>query len=42
MFLAHTVNGQTLPIEHGYPVRLVAKGRYGNEWVKWVERIEVK
>ncbi len=41
VFLAHTVNGQTLPIEHGYPLRLVVKGKYGNEWVKWVERIEV-
>jgi len=42
VFLAHVVNGQILPPEHGYPMRLVVKGRYGDFWVKWVERIEVK
>jgi len=41
VFLAHTVNGQVLPIDHGYPLRLVARGRYGYDWVKWVEHIEV-
>ena len=41
VFLAHTVNGQILPPAHGYPLRLVVRGRYGYEWVKWVERIEV-
>jgi DMSO/TMAO reductase YedYZ molybdopterin-dependent catalytic subunit len=41
VFLAHTVDGQTLPKEHGYPVRLVVKGKYGSSWVKWVSRIEV-
>ena len=40
-FLAHTVNGQTLPIDHGYPLRLVVKGEYGQFWVKWIYRIEV-
>jgi DMSO/TMAO reductase YedYZ molybdopterin-dependent catalytic subunit len=42
IFLAHTVDGQALPLEHGYPLRLVAKGKYGSYWVKWVERIEVR
>lgn len=42
VFLAHTVNGQILPKEHGYPIRLVAKGHYGSDWVKWVDRIEIK
>ncbi|GAJ00205.1 unnamed protein product, partial [marine sediment metagenome] len=42
IFLAHTVDGQTLPAEHGYPLRLVAKGKYGSYWVKWVESIEVR
>jgi DMSO/TMAO reductase YedYZ molybdopterin-dependent catalytic subunit len=41
VFLAHTVNGQVLPAEHGYPLRLVVRGNYGHDWVKWVERIEV-
>jgi DMSO/TMAO reductase YedYZ molybdopterin-dependent catalytic subunit len=42
VFLAYKVNGQALPREHGYPLRLVVTGRYGANWVKWVERIEVK
>lgn len=41
VFLAHTVNGQILPREHGYPLRLVVRGEYGDQWVKWVDRIEV-
>ncbi len=41
VFLAYQVDGQTLPKEHGYPVRLVVKGMYGAFWVKWVSRIEV-
>jgi len=41
-FLAYSVNGQVLPLEHGYPVRLVATGRFGNLWVKWVENISVE
>ncbi len=41
-FLAYQVYGQTLPKEHGYPVRLVAGSKLGNVWVKWLFRIEVK
>jgi DMSO/TMAO reductase YedYZ molybdopterin-dependent catalytic subunit len=41
VFLAYEVNGETLPVEHGYPLRLVARHQYGSKWVKWVERIEV-
>jgi len=42
VFLAHMVNGQVLPPEHGYPLRLVVEGDYGYMWVKWVEHIEVQ
>ena len=42
VFLAHSVNGEVLPLEHGYPLRLVAEGRYGSDWVKWVKHIEVR
>lgn len=42
VFLAHTVNGQILPAEHGFPLRLVVTGEYGSLWVKWVDRIEVR
>jgi DMSO/TMAO reductase YedYZ molybdopterin-dependent catalytic subunit len=41
VFLAYEVNGETLPSEHGYPLRLVVRHQYGSNWVKWVERIEV-
>ncbi len=40
-FLAYEVNGQTLPLEHGYPLRLVVRHQYGGRWVKWLTRIEV-
>jgi DMSO/TMAO reductase YedYZ molybdopterin-dependent catalytic subunit len=42
VFLAYQVNGQTLPPAHGYPLRLVAKGKNGATWVKWVNRLEVE
>jgi DMSO/TMAO reductase YedYZ molybdopterin-dependent catalytic subunit len=41
VFLAYEVNGETLPPEHGYPLRLVVRNQYGSKWVKWVEHIEV-
>ena len=42
VFLAHMVNGQVLPEEHGYPLRLVVRGDYGHRWGKWIERIHVE
>jgi DMSO/TMAO reductase YedYZ molybdopterin-dependent catalytic subunit len=42
VFLAYEVNGEPLPKEHGYPIRVVARHQYGNRWVKWLERIEVQ
>jgi DMSO/TMAO reductase YedYZ molybdopterin-dependent catalytic subunit len=41
LFLAYQVNGATLPRKHGYPLRLVAEGRYGSEWVKCVWNVKV-
>ena len=41
VFLAYEVNGETLPSEHGYPLRLVVRHQYGSKWVKWVEHIEI-
>jgi DMSO/TMAO reductase YedYZ molybdopterin-dependent catalytic subunit len=40
VLLAYAVNGQTLPAEHGYPLRLTVKGKFGAYWVKWLERID--
>jgi DMSO/TMAO reductase YedYZ molybdopterin-dependent catalytic subunit len=42
VFLAYKVNGQVLPPEHGYPLRLVVKDKDGGNWIKWVDHIEVK
>ena len=40
--LAYEVNGMTLPVEHGYPVRLAVGSELGDYWVKWLFRIEVQ
>ncbi|HEX6506592.1 MAG TPA: sulfite oxidase [Chloroflexota bacterium] len=37
--LAYTMNGEPLPVEHGFPVRLLVPGWYGMASVKWVTRI---
>jgi len=42
LFLALKVNGETLPKEHGFPVRLVAEDILGGRWVKWISAIGVK
>ena len=39
MLLAHTVGGAPLSRGHGAPARLVAPGRRGLWWVKWVTEI---
>ncbi|MCF8051214.1 MAG: molybdopterin-dependent oxidoreductase [Desulfobacterales bacterium] len=41
VFLAYAVNGRPLPVEHGFPLRVVAEGHWGAEWVKYVYRVEV-
>lgn len=42
LLLAWEVNGEPLPTEHGFPLRLVAPGWYGVANVKWLKRIEVR
>jgi len=39
VFLAYQVNGQTLPVRNGYPLRVVAEDYYGDDWVKYVFRV---
>jgi DMSO/TMAO reductase YedYZ molybdopterin-dependent catalytic subunit len=39
--LATHVGGEPISHDHGAPARLVAPGRRGFEWVKWVTRVEV-
>lgn len=40
--VATHVGGEQLSHGHGAPLRLVAPGRRGFQWVKWVTRIEVR
>ncbi|MEO6964383.1 MAG: molybdopterin-dependent oxidoreductase, partial [Acidobacteriaceae bacterium] len=38
--LAYKLNGNTLPSEHGAPLRLRVENQLGYKMVKWIERIE--
>jgi DMSO/TMAO reductase YedYZ molybdopterin-dependent catalytic subunit len=38
--LAYAMNGEPLPIQHGYPVRLIVPSWYGVASVKWLTSIE--
>ena len=40
VFLAYAVNGEKLPQQHGFPLRIVAEDYYGSDWVKYVYKIE--
>jgi DMSO/TMAO reductase YedYZ molybdopterin-dependent catalytic subunit len=39
VLLAYEMNGEALPAQHGYPLRLVVPGWYGMTHVKWLSRI---
>jgi len=39
--LAYAMNGEPLPVEHGYPLRLIVPGWYAVASVKWLTEIEV-
>jgi sulfane dehydrogenase subunit SoxC len=41
LLLAYAMNGQPLPPQHGFPLRLVVPGWYGMTSVKWLERVTV-
>jgi DMSO/TMAO reductase YedYZ molybdopterin-dependent catalytic subunit len=41
VLLAYAVNGQPLPPQHGYPLRLIVPGWYGMTHVKWLQSISV-
>jgi DMSO/TMAO reductase YedYZ molybdopterin-dependent catalytic subunit len=38
--LAFRMNGEALPVGHGYPLRAIVPGWYGMDSVKWLIRIE--
>jgi DMSO/TMAO reductase YedYZ molybdopterin-dependent catalytic subunit len=39
--LAYEMNGVPLPDRHGYPLRVIVPGYFGEKNVKWVTRVEV-
>lgn len=39
VFIAYKVNETPLPKKHGFPLRLVAEGYYGYDWVKYVYKV---
>jgi sulfane dehydrogenase subunit SoxC len=41
VLLAYAVNGEPLPPQHGYPLRLIVPGWYGMTQVKWLRTITV-
>ena len=41
VLLAYAMNGEALPIVHGYPLRVVVPGWYAVASVKWLTEIEV-
>jgi DMSO/TMAO reductase YedYZ molybdopterin-dependent catalytic subunit len=41
VLLAYAMNGEPLPMEHGYPLRLIVPGWYAVASVKWLTEIEL-
>jgi DMSO/TMAO reductase YedYZ molybdopterin-dependent catalytic subunit len=39
--LAYEMNGETLPVKHGFPLRVIAPGWASDSWVKWLTSITV-
>ncbi|MFN2509290.1 MAG: molybdopterin-dependent oxidoreductase [Chthoniobacterales bacterium] len=39
--LAYEMNGEPLPQRHGFPLRMIVPGRYGEKQPKWLTRIEL-
>ena len=39
--LAWSMNGAELPVRHGYPLRALIPGRFGEENPKWLTRVEL-
>lgn len=42
VLLAYAINGQPLPPQHGFPLRLIVPGWYGMAHVKWLRSITVR
>ncbi|HOV37926.1 MAG TPA: molybdopterin-dependent oxidoreductase [Spirochaetales bacterium] len=42
MLIAYEFNGKQFHRVHGFPLRLVAGGKEGSDWVKWLQKIVVE
>lgn len=40
-YLAYEMNGVPIPLDHGYPARIIVPGRYGMKQPKWLKKIEI-
>lgn len=40
VLFAYEINGEPLPAEHGFPMRILMPGLYGQKMPKWLTRIE--
>ena len=38
--LAFEMNGEPLPVSHGFPLRVIVPGWAGDSWVKWITNIQ--
>ena len=41
VLIAHTMNGEPLPLGHGHPARIIAPGMYGMKHIQWLTDIEL-
>jgi DMSO/TMAO reductase YedYZ molybdopterin-dependent catalytic subunit len=40
-FLAYMVDGHTMSLDEGYPLRLITTREAGSDWVRWVDNIKI-
>lgn len=41
IIIAYAMNGEELPLDHGFPLRVIVRGHYGMASVKWLTHIRV-
>ena len=40
-FIAYEMNGEKLPVRHGFPARIFLPGKYGMKQPRWLSKIEI-